>query len=345
MVTRKADVDAQVPELWSTKLRAEAEKLTFWHRFEGPEGSSMPVYRKDDLEKGVGDTVKFDIVKKLSGTGLTGDTDQGLLDGNEEDLVYRQSSVTVDALRHGVRWSKLGKIMINHNMRENALGQLKKWLAGKLDDAVFNEFVGLGATTVPDSAKVAVGGDGDGDAADDIAIGEVLTLDGISSFKAKAKVDLQLEPIRMDDGEEVYIMVIHDYAGLSLKQSDDWKNAQKDARERGRDNPLFTGALGVWDNVILYQSDRIYRAANAGAVQVAHNIFAGAGALARAYAYYPDWTEQYFSYGEEQGIGTFVVKGEKLQVFDLTAAGDATAAQMTPVGSMVVYASAPVPTF
>lgn len=345
-VTRKTDVAGMIPTIWATDLYAQSEKATFWHRFEGPQGSSMPIIRRDDLEKGVGDTVKLDIVLALTGAGLAGDTDTGLLDGNEEKLKFRQASYTVNTVRHGVRWSKLGKIMINHDMRSTALLQLRKWLSGKLDDRVFKELTGTGVTTLPTTAKVAVGGGGGNSIAepDDILVTEVLTLDFISDLKAKAKVQNRIEPIRIENGEELYFFVMHDYAALELKKSAEWKQAQRDARERSATNPLFTGALAMYDNVVLLQSDRIPRAANAGSVQVAHNVFLGAQAVIRGYAYYPDWTEQYFSYGEEQGIGTFATLGEKLLTFDLNAVettGDAT--DDTAIGAMVAYSAAPGP--
>jgi N4-gp56 family major capsid protein len=343
-VTRKADVLEQIPSIWAKDLYAQAEKLTFWHRFEGPEGSSMPLIRRDDLEKSPGDTVKLDIVLALTGAGLTGGTANGLLDGNEEKLKFRQTSYTVDALRHGVRWEKLGKILITHDMRSTALMQLRKWLAGKLDDAVFGEFSGDGQATIP-GKNVLVNAGGTftkGSAsidADDVTAGDTVTLDSIVDIKAYAKTELQVEPIRMEDGEEVYLFVMHPYAKAALKKSSDWKQAQREARERGASNPLFRGALGVYDNVIMLEADRVKRAANAGAVQVATNLFLGAQGVARGYAYYPDWTEQYFSYGEEQGIGTFVVKGEKAIVFDFSAAGDGSANQA--IGFVQVLTAAP----
>ena len=73
-VTRVAEVDSLIAELWATDLYAQAEKLTFWGKFEGPEGSAMPVIRRDDFEKTPSDTIKFDIVMALSGAGTTGDT-------------------------------------------------------------------------------------------------------------------------------------------------------------------------------------------------------------------------------------------------------------------------------
>src|SRR3954462_7012313 len=112
---RKADYSAQIPQVWAQDLYSQAENLTFWHNLEGPEGSSMPIIRKDDLTKQAGDTIKYDIVLALTSAGLTGDTT--LLDGQEEKLKFRQQSVSVDALRNGVRWLKLGKILISHDMR------------------------------------------------------------------------------------------------------------------------------------------------------------------------------------------------------------------------------------
>jgi N4-gp56 family major capsid protein len=349
-VTRKADVTDQIPSIWAKDLYAQAEKLTFWHRFEGPEGSSMPLIRRDDLEKQPGDTVKLDIVLALTGAGLTGSTSNGLLDGNEEKMHFRQMSFTVDALRHGVRWEKLGKILINHSMRSTALMQLRKWLAGKLDDDIFTTLSAVPAagggtpyknvlvvntTTTLDAGTASIN-------ADDVEAANVLTLDLITAAKAYAKVELQMEPVRMENGEELYFLVAHDYVIAELKKTTAWQTAQRDARERGAGNPLFTGAVGMWDNVVILSSDRINRAANATSVQVATNLLLGAQAVARGYAYYPDWTEQYFSYGEEQGIGTYTVFGSARVQFDLNAtetANDAT--DDTAIGFCQILSEAP----
>lgn len=343
-VTRKADVSNQIPSIWSLDLYAQAEKLTFWNNMEGPEGSSMPIIRKDDLEKGVGDTIKTDIVLALTGAGLTGDAAGSILEGNEEKLVFRQTSFSVDSLQHAVRWTKLGKILINHNMRGTALAQMAKWLAGKLDDRIFNELTGqTGFTVMPDANLWAAGSASSrATVADGNTTGR-LTLDTLTELKAYAQVELKIEPLRMEDGQEYFGIVVHPYAAMSLKRDDTkWAAAQRDAALRGANNPLFTGAVGMWDGVIIYTSDRVPRSTN-GTIQVADNIFFGAQALSRGYAYYPDWTEEYFSYGQEQGIATWTVFGQKLNVFDLTAAGGAAASALTAIGSMVVYSAAVAP--
>lgn len=341
-VTKTADVQASIPTLWATDLYSQAENMTFWHRFEGPEGSDMPIIRKDDLTQEAGDTIKYDIVLALIGAGMTGDT--ALLEGNEEKMKFRQQSVTVESLQHAVRWSKKGKILINHNMRTTGLNQLRKWLAGQIDSAIFTELSGAGAATMPTLAKWFAGTSTSiVTVADSDAAGR-LKLNDLSDIKAYARVQHKIQPIVTRDGNEYYGIAIHDYALLALKKDASYQQAMREAQQRGADNPLFTGATAVWDGVIVYPSPRVITAADGAAgISVARNIFFGAQAMCRGYAYLPDWTEQYFSYGQEQGIATFTIKGEKLNVFDLTSAGGAAAIDFTAIGSMVLYSSAVAP--
>jgi N4-gp56 family major capsid protein len=342
-VTRKADVAAQIPQLWATELLAQAEKLTFWHRFEGPEGSSMPVIRKDDLERQPGDTIKFDIVMALTGSGTTGDTT--LTEGNEEKITFRQTSMSLTYLKHAVRWSELSETLITHDMRVTALNQLRKWLSGKIDDRIFNEFTGSGVTTVPDKNRImkASGTLQDAGVVNSVTATDLLTLDDITALKAYAKADVMIEPLRLDGGSEVYGLVVHPFVVAELKKSAAYQQAMREAQVRGDENPLFTGASAVWDGVIIYESARVPRATNSSSVHVARNIFFGAQALVRGYGMYPKWVEQEFSYGEEVGIATRVLLGEKLVVFDLNATETpGSAADDTAIGCLNVYTAAPV---
>lgn len=350
--TRRAAVAQQIPQLWAADLYSQAEDLTFWQKFEGPQGSSMPLIRKDDLEKKAGDTIKVDVALALVGAGATGDT--ALLAGNEEALGFRQFSFGVDSLQHAVRWSKLGKILIDHDMRGVALNQLQKWLAGKLDDRVFSTFTGetiggyvpsITAANLPTAMKWFAGtATSVATVADTDAVGR-LKLGDISDIKAYAQVVNKIEPLRIANGEELYGLVVHPYTALALKKDASFQQAQRDAQARGADNPVFTGALGVWDNVVLYSSNRIPKAADGAAgVGVGRNVFFGAQAQVRGYAYYPDWTEEYFSYGQEQGIATFGVLGQRLITFDFNAVETpAVTTDDVAIGAMVLYAAAVAP--
>lgn len=346
--TRKADVLPQIQKVWGDKLFYQAEKRTFFHKFEGGPGTNSPLVRMDDLEKNVGDTVYVDIALALTGTGSTGDTT--LLEGNEEAIKFRQISITVDSLQHAVRWSKLGKVLINKDMRTVALNLLRKHLAARLDDQIFNEVSGgsgatLSEANLPTTMKWFAG------AATSIAtVSSAMTptLNDISELKAYAVTNNLIEPLAMgdsDEGEEMYALILHPYAALGLKKDTNFQQAKRDALERGTQNPIFKGTIGVWDNVLLYQSTRV-RTANDGvsSATVARNVFLGAQGIARAFAYYPDWTEQYFSYGQEQGVAYWGVVGKRLVTFDLNSSettGSTT--DDTAVGAMILYSAAPAP--
>lgn len=333
--TTLSTVANQVPKLWDTRLRAQAESKTFWNRFEGPEGSGMPIIRKDDLTKTAGDTIKFDLVLALSGAGVTGDGNA--LSGNEEAMKFRQQSLTVADLAHAVRWSELTEQLISHNMRSTALNQLSKWLSGKYDDAIWTV---LTAASQPTANKWFAGA---ATSIGTVTTGMGPTLSDISDMKAYAQETLKLEPVRTEDGNEYFGLVLSPASNLQLKKDSNYQQAQRDAGIRGDANRLFTGAAFLWDGVIGYVSNRV-PTANDGATsaRVARNVFFGAQAASRGFAQYPDWREEFFDYGRSAGVATTSIKGEVLNVFDFSAAGDNSALQA--IGSMVYYASALAPT-
>lgn len=346
-VGRVADYGSQQAEIWAPGLFAQAENQTFWGGMEGAPGSSMPIIRRDEFGKQAGDTIRTDIVLALTGAGLTGDSAASLLEGNEEALKFRQSTITVNSLQHAVRWTKLVDKTITHDMRNTAQNQLAKWLAGALDNQIFNELVGSGATTLPTTAQWAAGTATSRNTVADTNAGGRLTLDTLTELKAFAQVENKIEPIRMDDdGNEYFVLVAHPYTVMSLKRDDaKWAQAQREAQVRGDDNPLFSGAAGIWDGVVIKSSNRVPRSNNTNtpAIAVSDNLFLGAQALSRGYGSYPDWTEELFSYGQEAGIATWTLVGNKMNAFDLTSAGGAAAAAFTAIGHVVVYASAVAP--
>lgn len=346
-VGRSSDYSSQNPQIWADDLYSEAENLTFWSSKVGAPGSSMPIVRRDELEKEAGDTIKIDIALALDGGGISGDTSS--LEGNEEKLKLRQTSVAVRQFAHAVRRTEQTDVFNVHNLRTTSLNQLRKWLAGYLDDDIFAELTGntkrdgTTGTTVPDSAKWAAGSASSrATVADGDATGR-LTLATITELKAYFQTEIKIEPIMMDGGDEYFMLVAHPYAVMQLKRYDtNWAQAQREAGVRGADNPLFTGAAGLWDGVIIYSSNRVPRSTN-GSINVADNVFAGAQALSLGWAMTPDWREEEFDYGREFGVATVGIKGEKLNVFDLTSAGGAAASALTSIGAGVVYTAAVSP--
>ena len=340
MPTTKSSVANQVPTLWSTRLLAQAENKTFWHRFEGAEGSGMPIVRKDDLTKAAGDTIKTDLVLALAGAGVTGDANA--LHGNEEQLKFNQLSFSVSDLSHAVGWTELAAQLITHNMRKTALNQLTKWLAGKLDDSVWSELTG-GGTTVPTVNEWYAGTATSVNTLADSDTAGRLKLNDISDVKAYAQSTLKIEPLRIENGEEYFGLVLDPFALLALKKDTNYQQALREGQQRSATNPLFTGNAGMWDGVILYANNRVPSATNTNtpAIRYAKNVFFGAQALMRGFAQYPDWREEQFDYGRQSGVATTMIKGQKLAVYDLSSAQDGSGNQA--IGSVVVNTAAVAP--
>lgn len=340
--TTSTDVDPFIPELWSTWLFAEAENLTLWHNYEGPPGSSMPITRRDDLTAVAGDTIHIDIIKALEEDAIVGDLTP--VRGNEEKLKYRRADLVVEQYSKGVKYTKKASKLQIHDMRQDSKMQLAKWTAGKLDTLMWLEITGNGGTTMPNANLWAAGtATTRATVADGNTTGR-LTLVSITELRAYARTELKIEPIMTEDGNEYFILLAHPYAIMELKEFDtSWAQAQRDAQIRGDANPLFTGAAGLWDGVIIKESNRVPRSTN-GTIQVADNVFLGANAASRGYAQTVEMIEDTTEdYGRQIGHMTDFIVGQKLNAFDLTSAGGAAASAFTAIGSLTMYTAAVAP--
>lgn len=325
----------QVPQVWARDMLAQAENLTFWKRWEGVPGSDMPVIRRDDLTKTAGDTIKMDLVLALTGAGVTADTTA--LHGNAENLKMTQQSLVVNYLSHAVEWTEQAQVTNVHDLRTTAAMQLAKWLAGKLDD---EKWTTVTAASQPTPNKWFAGA---ATSAGTVTSAYYITLNDISDIRAYAQATLKLAPLQVEGGEEFYGLVMHPFAELQLKKDSTYLQAQRDANVRGSQNPLFTGASFVWDGVIGFRNSRVPTANDgAGSVTVARNVLFGAQALTYGWAMYPDWREEEFDYARAAGVATTMLKGAKLNVFDLSSAQDTSGNQAIGSALLYSYAAAPV---
>lgn len=287
-------IDYAVPELWNAKLYMEAQRQMFWNAYEGPEGSGMPVIRKDDLSKQPGDVIHINTLKNLTGAGVTGGS---TLQGNEEALSMAQTDLTVDWFRHAVAIDKRSKGRINFDfILQAAQPLLSRHVAAKMDNAIFTEFgtatTALFAGDATDTATL--------DASDKLS---TTTLDKLKTYM----VDNLAMPVSGMDGEEYFIVVIHPYDAYNLRQDTTWIAAQRDANVRGSNNPLFTGAMGVYNGMII----RVSKGVSNGSSKSKCICFGGES-IFRGYGQMPTFTSQVTDYGFKIGVGMEAVYGEQL---------------------------------
>lgn len=324
------------------------------------EGDNYIVQTFSDLKKEQGDTVTVGLTAKLNGAGVTGDSE---LEGNEEAISSYSDSILIDQVRNAVRLTgRLDSQKACYDMFKDAKEKLSIWAQEFLERQIFMKLGGVSVTTLTDetgtvysaraawsntpdaipSAQEAAGTAdytyrylcADASGLDSMAATDILT----PALISKAKVIAQLaspsvRPLRIN-GQDHYVMFIHPKQAWDLKNASGsvWAQAQRDAQVRGDKNPIFTGALGVWDNVILFEHEYVPTLTGDGAsvvfstgnttycpngVRAYRALLCGRQAVAAAFTTDSfKMVEETFDYENKVGIATGIIGGVQKMAFN-----------------------------
>ena len=283
-----------VQEAWAKATWSAGIHKAFFDKFTGTDAGSI-IQVKEELKKDKGDSINIPLLMPLTGTGVTGDN---TLEGNEEALIYRDFSVSIDQLRNAVRLQgKMDEQKTQINMRQDAKTALSDWLATKVDKMIFTAL-----TTSPTANRTVYGGSATSEAT--LAAADKFTTDIIGKAKRMAMEDenTMVKPVRID-GVDTYVMVIDQWQARDLMNDTKWLEAQEHANIRGEKNPIFTGALGMYNGVVVHQCNRIPRTeTGASSCKVGHALFLGAQAAVMAVGAEPEWNEDTFDYKNQVGF-------------------------------------------
>lgn len=302
---------------------------------------------KEDLTKEKGDRITFGLVNRLTNAGVTGNT---TLVGNEEDLVTRSHLLTVDQRRHAVLVPAMEEQKSALGLEEAAKPALKSWAMRDTRSKVISAFASVRAANTIYAASTAAEINATGatvmnawlvDNADRYVWGVAST--GGSVFATEhAKLDNtsdkmsttvlstakilaenaapRITPIRTSGDEEWFVVYMNSYQLRDLVLSDTvFQAAQREARERSKDNPLFRGADYVWDGLIIKKIVELPTIAGSGitsgsTVASAQAFLCGAQAL--GYGIAKRWKtvlRKEDDYEDKKGVGTRAIDGfEKL---------------------------------
>ena len=98
-------------------------------------------------------------------------------------------------------------------------------------------------------------------------------------------------------------MVIDPWQARDLKNDPKWLEAQKHANICGEEPPIFSGALGIYDGVVIHESNRVPRTATgASNTKVGHALFLGAQAAVFVEGENPRWVEKKLDDSNKYGI-------------------------------------------
>lgn len=319
-------------KLWSRKLFREALKQTTMAKYMGETSDSM-IQVLNDTKKGPGDSIRYQLRMQLTGNGVLGD---GTLEGNEEALTVYTDTVVIDQLRHAVRsGGKMSDQRVPFSVREEARMGLQDWWADRIDTAIINHLCGVGAvtdvrltggnTTVePTSTRIKIEG-ANATLETSVTTTATMTLSYIDQAVATAKTATPLIRPIMVNGNPHYILFLHPYQVYSLRTSatavQSWMDIQRAALAggKGSDSPIFTGALGIYNNVILVENPRIPTGLNAANTRRALFCGAQAGVFAVGQDNSPEkmsWVEELFDYENQLGVSAGMIFGVKKSVFN-----------------------------
>lgn len=324
-------------------------KSYFGKKFTGNGADAQtPLQRLSHLENDAGDQISYDLVAQLKMKPVQGDK---TLRGGEEDLKFYTDNIYIDQLRGGVNTGgKMSRKRTIHDMRKIARARQSDWWARLIDETCFQYLSGArgvnsdfiedtsfagyagNAFVAPDDKHILYGNDATAKANVDSA--DVMNLALIDRAVARADVMgggtakiPSMQPC-MIDGEEHYVLVMHSWQEYSLRSASGstWMDIQKAAAAaEGRNNPMFKGGLGMYNNVLLHKhkSAILFSDYGSGAnLNAARALFMGRQAGVIAYGspgndQHFEWSEELEDRGNQVVITTGTIMGVKKTAFTI----------------------------
>ena len=283
-----------VPKVWAKKVWHEGVKDSYFDKFTAMDGSNV-VHQNKDLTNVKGDSVVFGLMMNLTGSGVEGNRQK--LSGAEDTLNIYDFTVQTQLVRNAVSRFEADDQKSQYDMLKEIKVVLKQWLSDWLDNKLISKL-----SYNPSNGEVLYASPAGTQSS--ITANDKLTTTIISRAKRKAMMHApKVQPIKVD-GMDKYIMLVHPWAARDLKDDPKWLAAQQNANVRGSKNPIFTGALGEYDGVILYEYERVV-CDNTGAssANVCHNLLLGRQAACFAVARPAKHIEQTDDYGNIAGNG------------------------------------------
>lgn len=283
-----------VPKVWAKKVWHEGVKDSYFDKFTATDGSNV-VHKNKDLENVKGDSVVFGLMMNLTGSGVEGNRQK--LAGAEDTLNIYDFTVNTKLVRNAVSRYEADDQRTQYDMLKEIKIALKQWLSDWLDDRLISRL-----SYNPSNGEVLYASAAGTQSS--ITANDKLTTTIISRAKRKALMHApKVQPIKVD-GMDKYIMLVHPWAARDLKDDPKWLAAQQNANLRGSKNPIFTGALGEYDGVILYEYERV-QTGNIGAssANVCQNLLLGKQAACFAVSRPAKHIEQTDDYGNIAGNG------------------------------------------
>lgn len=291
------------------------------------DNANSPIQVKQDLLKKRGQSISFTLLNRLKGASTR---DSGVLVGNEEKIDQRTFEMFVHRERHAVELDEFEEqkgpidqmkgakdllmaweMELTRNYVIDAMHQINgtvyseatesqkdAWLSANIDRVLFGALKSNGSSLDHSTAL------GNVDSTNDVLSADILTL-----MKRMAKgADPIIRPIKQKNAagkSDYYIIWAHPLAMRDLKKDSAFLSANREARNRGTKNPIFSDADYIYDNMAIYELEDIplLTGVGNGGIDVAPTFLMGAQAIGMAWARKPKNIKESIDYASKKGVG------------------------------------------
>lgn len=334
--------DPMAVKLWSKNVAAAERDTMDIAKLMGEDENSVIQVKTDFSKKEAkGDQITYTLRLRLQGDGFTeGEKAQG----NAEGLTNYTQSLLINELGHtvGVRGpSTIDAQRVPFDLREQGKDGLAEWWQTRKSKVFFNQvcgytpantftpgsggpkYNGFNTIAAPSAGRQIWQGASTNDQS--LGSGDTFTVALIDRAKELAGTgDNMVRPIKIG-GQPKYVMYLDVAQVTSLRTnagSGGWLDIQK-AAMAGMDStksPIYTGALGEWNNVVLRQSQDITHGVNASTgasiATTRRAVLLGAQAAVVGYGGANKlgpmkyrWSEEVFDHDRELEVGAWSIWG------------------------------------
>jgi len=250
---------------YGRQLTAKSMEMNWWNKFMNNTESSIIM---TDLreEKPTGATIQVSFRGEIEGDGVFGNQDFSQNRGKQVELTQAiDYSLFGQSMKS--RNQKIESKAVANNFRAKAHHDLPKWVAKRMDKIITAKLSENASNIIACSSATGVYALNN---TSSISSGDRLSVQAIREAKKRAKNGIdgdgnahpEIEPAfskaitregSIADYVDYYVLIVGQYGASQLKSDPEWIEIQKFSASRGKDNPLFTGAMGEIDGVIVFE--------------------------------------------------------------------------------------------
>jgi N4-gp56 family major capsid protein len=323
-ITTVATGDSSTVQLWQKKYFLEAYLDTFWSTY--MDMDMGPVNKISDLEKGAGDTVRFDMFPRVDNLITDGN-----IEGHEANLSKYQETVVLNQYDVALRWrGELDEKRPAWDLEEVNQKQLKSMAAEQMDRLLFRAlFCGAeSSSTVSDftkifrpNARATKNALTATDLLDPQTIHKAAVWASDGGNQSGTRTQPPLSPIK-SKGKSYWFLLVPNAVAYDFHYDNTYNEYLRVAAVRGEENPLFKDAKAIISTgvgeVVIVPCQRLsdYVTTNATSIPVARCALLGQQAVSCAFGATPRIIKRDFQYESQYGIDWRLIMGANRTVFN-----------------------------